>query len=87
MLDRIKAGEANSILVWKLDRLSRNPIDSGMIQYMLQKGSLSKVVTSDRIYYPVDSGLLYSVEAGMANQYIMDLSKNVKSGMQRSIEK
>ena len=31
MIDRIKKGEANGILCWKLNRLARNPIDGGEI--------------------------------------------------------
>lgn len=35
MLERIENGEANGILAWLPDRLSRNSIDSGRIIYML----------------------------------------------------
>src|SRR3989338_7691699 len=34
MIERIKAGEAQGILTWKIDRLSRNPIDSACIQWL-----------------------------------------------------
>ena len=36
MLSRIQNGEAQGIVCWKIDRLSRNPVDSGKIQWMLQ---------------------------------------------------
>ena len=52
MIDRIENGEADSILCWQINRLSRNPIESGM-----------------------------------ANQYILELSKNVKRGMRSKITK
>jgi len=81
MMDRIDKWEAKGILCWKLDRLTRNPVDTGRIQWLLQKNKLEKILTSDREYYPVDSGLLFSVETGMANQFIIDLSKNTKRGM------
>jgi DNA invertase Pin-like site-specific DNA recombinase len=55
MIQRIKKGEAKGIVTWKLDRLSRNPIDSGTIQYMLQTGELANILTSDRIYNEVDA--------------------------------
>ena len=32
MLDRIEKGEAQGILAWEINRLSRNPVDSGRIQ-------------------------------------------------------
>ncbi|HOX10360.1 MAG TPA: recombinase family protein, partial [Candidatus Moranbacteria bacterium] len=31
MMERIENGEANGILCWQINRLSRNPIDSGKI--------------------------------------------------------
>jgi DNA invertase Pin-like site-specific DNA recombinase len=35
MVQRISKGEAQGILCWKLDRLARNPIDGGSINWML----------------------------------------------------
>jgi site-specific DNA recombinase len=87
MIERIHKGEAQGILTWKLDRLARNPIDGGNIIWMLQNGTLQRIVTSDREYYPHDNVLMMSVEFGMANQFILDLSKNVKRGMKAKYEK
>lgn len=87
MIGRIHAREAEWIIAWKLDRLSRNPIDSGSIQYMLQTGALLQVITNDREYNPEDSGLLMSVENGMSNQFIIDLKKNVIRWMNSKTEK
>ena len=82
MLDRMDKENVRIILCWKLDRLTRNPVDTGTIQYMLQEGKMDRIITSDREYRPVDAGLLFSVETGMANQFIMDLRKNVSRGME-----
>lgn len=87
MLEGIHKGEAQGILTWKLDRLARNPIDGGNIIWMLQTGILQQIVTSDRTYYPTDNVLMMSVEFGMANQFILDLSKNTKRGMKGKSEK
>jgi site-specific DNA recombinase len=81
MLQRIEKGEANGILCWKLDRLARNPVDEGRIKWMLQKGVIRNIKTPDRDYLPDDNVLITSVEFGMANQYLLDLSKNVKRGL------
>lgn len=81
MIHRIQQWEANGIIAWKLDRLSRNPVDSGTIQYMLQNWELKSVVTNDREYRESEAGLLMSVENGMSNQFIIDLKKNVKRWM------
>jgi site-specific DNA recombinase len=87
MIERIKRGEAQGILVWKIDRLSRNPIDSAVIQWMLQREVIASIRTPDREYRPEDNALLLSVESSMANQYIRDLSKNVKRGLKSKLDK
>ena len=66
MMERIKKGEAQGILVWKIDRLSRNPIDSATIQWLLQKEVIASIRTPDREYRPEDNALLLSVESSMA---------------------
>jgi len=48
MLERIRDGDANGILCWKIDRLSRNPVDSGTLQWMLQKQIIKSIQTIDR---------------------------------------
>ncbi len=87
LIERIKKGEAQGILVWKIDRLSRNPIDSATIQWLLQKEVIASIYTPDREYRPEDNALLLSVESSMANQYIRDLSKNVKRGLKSKLDK
>lgn len=86
MIERIRRGEIDTILCWKLDRLARNPIDQGTIQYLLQKGTLQKIITSERNYLPEDNVLLMNMELGMANQYILDLRKNVMRGNKTKLE-
>ena len=54
---------------------------------MLQQGIIKVISTIDRDYRPDDNALLLSIEGGMANQYIRDLSRNVKRGMQSKREK
>ncbi len=87
MVERLEAGEADGILVWKIDRLSRNPIDSATIQWMLQQDMVKIIQTVGRAYYPDDNVIIFSVESSMANQYIRDLSKNVKRGLKSKLEK
>ena len=54
---------------------------------MLQQGVLKSVQTIDKEYCPQDNVLMFNVESGMANQFILDLSKNVKRGIQSKLEK
>lgn len=81
VLDRIERGEANALLCWDIDRLSRNPIDNGRLQWMLQKSVIKVIKTPGRSFYPEDAGLLMSIEGGRATDFVMRLSKNVKRGL------
>ncbi len=87
MIERIEKGEASGILCWQINRLSRNPIDSGKLSWLLQRGVLRSIQTIDKQYLPEDNVLLFSVESGAANQFILDLSKNTKRGMLSKFEK
>ena len=81
MITRFRHGEAQGILCWKLDRLARNPVDSGQVSWLLQEGVLREIKTPERSYLSEDSVLLMSVEFGMANQYVRDLAYNTKRGL------
>lgn len=81
MIKRIEKGEARGVVCWKLDRLARNPVDGGQISWMLQQGTLQHIRTHDKSHYPNDNVLMMSVEFGMANQFILDLSANTKRGL------
>src|SRR3989338_618289 len=81
MLLRVGRGEAQGIVCWKIDRLARNPVDGGQISWLLQQGVIQHIQTHDRSFLTGDNVLMMSVELGMANQYIRDLSTNTKRGL------
>ncbi len=87
MMSRINAGEAQGIICWKIDRLARNPVDAAQIQWLLQSGTIAHIQAYDRSYYPADNVLLMSVEFGMANQYIRDLSSNTARGLRQKAKR
>ncbi|MDQ1284226.1 MAG: Recombinase protein [Patescibacteria group bacterium] len=87
MIADIKRGRANGILCWKINRLTRNPTDSGTLQQLLQDGIIQSIQTAGREYKTDDNVLIMSVETGMANQYIQDLRRDVKRGMLSKAEK
>lgn len=87
MLNLLSKGKADGILCWKLDRLARNPIDGGNISWLLQQGTIKNIKTPQRDYYPHDNVLMMSVEFGMSNQYIRDLSENVKRGNREKLRR
>ena len=81
MMLRIQRGDAHGVVCWKLDRLARNPVDGGQISWFLQNSTIAHIQTHDRAYYSADNVLMMSVEFGMANQYVRDLSVNVTRGL------
>ena len=83
MLRRIQTGEAQGIICWKIDRLARNPVDGGQIQWLLQQGVIAHIQTHDRSHYPNDNVLMMSVELGMANEYVRQLSANTARGLRQ----
>ncbi len=85
MMSRIEAGEVEAIVCWRLNRLARNPIDGGRIQWLLQQGVIKAIITSEKTYLPSDNVIQMSVEFGMATQYSIDLSKDVKRGMHQKV--
>jgi site-specific DNA recombinase len=87
MILEIKKGKASGILCWKINRLTRNPVDGGEIQWLLQSGVLQSIQTPGREYKSEDNVIIMSVEQGMANQFILDLSKDVKRGLTSKAEK
>lgn len=86
MIAKLHQGEADGIICWKLDRLARNPIDGGNISWLLQQGIVKEIRTYEKSYYPTDNVLMMSVEFGMANQFIRDLSLNTKRGLKAKVE-
>jgi site-specific DNA recombinase len=87
MLQRIERGEADAILSWKLDRLARNFDDGGKIIGLLQRGVIKEIRTFEKIYLPTDNVLMIAVEFGMANQYVRDLSVNIRRGIREKIRR
>ncbi|PCJ22015.1 MAG: hypothetical protein COA96_15045, partial [SAR86 cluster bacterium] len=87
MMDRINKGEANGILCWKLNRLARNTMDGGLLSHLLQNNVIQQIVTTDRDYNPLDNVLMMQVEFGMATQFINDLRKDTKRGLQSKAER
>ena len=87
MIDKIKRGEADGIICWKLNRLARNPVDGGTVSWILQNGIVKHIFTFGRNYYPTDNVLMMAVELGMANQFIRDLSTDTKRGLRNKAER
>lgn len=87
MLDRIEKGEAQGILCWQINRITRNPVDSGRLSWLLQQNIIQSIQTIDKEYLPNDNVILFNVESGVANQFIIDLKKSSKRGMEGKAER
>ena len=80
MIQLIEDGKANGILTWKLDRISRNPLDSGYVHQMMNDKKLYWILTESRDYSEEDDVIL-DVESSMDAKYRKDLMKNVRRGL------
>ena len=86
MLKKIINREVQGIVCWKLNRLARNPVDGGQIIWMLQTGVIKEIRTEDGVYIPESDTLLLYLHFGMANQFSLNLSKDIKRGLKGRAE-
>lgn len=87
LIKMIEEGRVKGLIVWEISRVSRNPAESGMIQQLLQDGKLQVIRTYNRTYTAEDNAVIFSVEASISNQFIIDLRKNVKRGIREKVRK
>lgn len=88
LMRRVQHGDIAGILCWKMDRLSRNPLDSGVLLQAQADGKLERIITSDGVK-TADSNdrLMGTFELAFATKYIDDLRANVKRGNRARFEK
>ena len=88
MLERIEAGEANDILAWLPDRLSRNSIDSGKIIYMLDEHVLLDLKFPHFWFENTPQGkYMLANEFNSSKQYVDNLSANTKRGLREKLRR
>ena len=86
MIDMIRDGRANGIIVWHPDRLARNPLDGGVVMWLLGTEAIQAIVTPGRTYTSSgDDKLMLSIIFGMATKYSDDLSANIKRGNREAL--
>ena len=69
------------VIVWKLDRFSRNRYDSAKYKAMLKKNDVRVVSATESISEGAEGIILESVLEGMAEYYSADLAEKVTRGM------
>ncbi len=88
LMARVQAGEVDTIVAWKADRLSRNARDAGTVLWALESRRLKQIVTSDRIYTAdADIEFVFGIELGLSAKYSKDLSKNVRRGIAEKLRR
>jgi site-specific DNA recombinase len=88
MLSDIEAGEANGILAWLPDRLSRNSVDSGQIIYMLDEHVLLDLKFPHFWFENTPQGkYMLANEFNSSKQYIDNLSVNTKRGLRQKVRR
>ena len=80
VMSSIEEGQANGLLVWKFDRISRNEIDTARVIKAFRDGKLLEIRTPFETYKKGDNVLLLYIYFGMADEYSRQLSANVKRG-------
>lgn len=82
MIERIRKGEADGILVAHLDRLTRNGTESAQIINLFEFGLLKEIRTGSKIYNCVEDILYMDFDFAFAAHFSRQLSKKVKEGME-----
>jgi DNA invertase Pin-like site-specific DNA recombinase len=88
MLKAIEKGEAEGIIAWHPDRLSRNSVDGGKIIYLLDKGIIKDLkFPTYRIDNTAQGKFMLSIAFGQSKYYIDALSENIKRGFRQKLRK
>lgn len=87
MIDRIKKGEINGILVAHIDRLSRNGFESALIAKLIEEGQLKEIRTPQKIFSSVQDLLYMGIDFVLATHFSRMLSVRVKEGIQTKLKK
>lgn len=81
LLRDINRGRVNRVIAWKLDRLARNPVDSGALVDALGHGSLLELITPESTYDgKPDSKFTLQIHFASATKMTDDLSVSVLRG-------
>jgi len=80
-------GGVKGIIVWKLNRLFRNPEDEGKIRQRLSDGRIKEIITPSKTYYEADSDFIMAVEGAQAQRFIRDLREDTQRGINSKLKK
>ena len=88
IIDGIRRGEADGIISWLPDRLSRNPVDSGLLLYLLDEGILADLKFPRFWFENTPQGkYMLSLEFSQSKHFVDNLSENVKRGLRTKVRR
>ena len=88
MIARIEAGEAEGIVAWHPDRLSRNAVDAGILIDLLDRGKLLDLKFHSYKFENTPEGKwMLNIVLGQSKYFVDKLSKDVQRGLQSKLEK
>lgn len=88
MLTALENNEADGIIAWQPDRLSRNSIDGGKIIYLIDQNIIKDLKFPTYLFDRSPHGKFnLSLAFGFSKLYIDNLSQNVKRGIREKLRR
>ena len=87
LMDDAKKKQFQIVIVWKLDRFSRNRYDSAVYKRHLKKYGVRVVSVMENITDSPEGIILEGLLEAMAEYYSANLAENIRRGQQESIKK
>ena len=81
MIEDSKQRQFDTVIVWKIDRFSRDKYDSVFYKNVLKKNGVSVISATEPIDDSPEGQLMESIFEGFSVYYLKDLSMKVSRGM------
>lgn len=85
LVDIFEKWLADTLIVYQIDRICRNPLDEGNIKWLTQQGKIKKIISA-QWEFDWRQILTLSLFMAMANQYSIDHSFRVQKWKQEKVE-
>jgi DNA invertase Pin-like site-specific DNA recombinase len=87
MIEDAASGSFQAVVVYKLDRFSRNRYDSAVYKSRLKKAGVQVISATENISNSPEGVILESVLEGIAEYYSMELAQKIRRGQVESMSK
>lgn len=84
MISTATKGDVDAVIVHKLDRFARNRYDSAFYKNILKKNNVKLISVLENLQDSPESVILESVIEGMNEYYSLNLSREVRKGLQEN---